>query len=517
MADNGFRRDGAARNARSPQRDTSDPLAELARLIGQSDAHRGFARDTSRQADSYDEAPAAAANWGAADEDYAEDNHADDRYAPRSNEAYQSQPVADARQYDGGYDDGAYEDEDAGARQYARAPAEDPRNARRNAASHYADEQPRHSRAEPLPYIPPAQGNYLADAEDTEEQGYDENDVEAPPARRSGTIVIVAILGLAVLGTAGALGYRAMFGGSVIPSLPPIIKPGDAPIKIVPKHDAQAGANQTDADAKDTTDQIVSHEEQPVNVQSANGPEPRVVTTIPVISNAPDAPLPDSQASATPGSADGTGTVPPPSAGEANGAVQPFGPPPEQLTGPAPATTAPEARPVHTLSILPPQSSAGADAAPPPPPAHVRQPAARPNWPSGEHTAAVGPLSIVPGQDDGTAQARPRSRTTSAPGPMALNSSTAAPAEAAPERGGGFAVQVTSQRSEAEAQAAFHALQAKYPQQLGDRHAFVRRADLGAKGVYYRALIGPFASGQEAVSLCSSLKAAGGSCLIQRD
>jgi SPOR domain len=78
-------------------------------------------------------------------------------------------------------------------------------------------------------------------------------------------------------------------------------------------------------------------------------------------------------------------------------------------------------------------------------------------------------------------------------------------------------VQVTSQRSETEAQAAFHSLQAKYPQQLGDRHAFVRSVDLGAKGVYYRALIGPFASGADAVSLCSSLKAAGGSCLIQRN
>ena len=44
-----------------------------------------------------------------------------------------------------------------------------------------------------------------------------------------------------------------------------------------------------------------------------------------------------------------------------------------------------------------------------------------------------------------------------------------------------------------------------------------RRADLGAKGVYYRALVGPFASAEQASSLCSSLKAAGGSCIIQRN
>lgn len=98
--------------------------------------------------------------------------------------------------------------------------------------------------------------------------------------------------------------------------------------------------------------------------------------------------------------------------------------------------------------------------------------------------------------------------------PMSLNSR---PAEAAPSATGGYAVQVTSQRSEAEAQAAFRSLQARYPQQLGGHRAIFRRADLGAKGVYYRALVGPFASAEQAASLCSSLKAAGGSCLIQRN
>lgn len=93
----------------------------------------------------------------------------------------------------------------------------------------------------------------------------------------------------------------------------------------------------------------------------------------------------------------------------------------------------------------------------------------------------------------------------------------APPAEATPAGGGGYAVQVSSQRSEAEAEAAFSALQAKYPQELGGRHPMVRRADLGAKGVYYRALVGPFASGEQASELCSKLKAAGGSCIIQKN
>jgi hypothetical protein len=78
-------------------------------------------------------------------------------------------------------------------------------------------------------------------------------------------------------------------------------------------------------------------------------------------------------------------------------------------------------------------------------------------------------------------------------------------------------VQVSSQRSEAEAQAAFKGLQAKYPDQLGGRQPLIRQVDLGSKGTYYRAMVGPFANPSEAGELCSSLKAAGGQCLIQRN
>ncbi len=101
-----------------------------------------------------------------------------------------------------------------------------------------------------------------------------------------------------------------------------------------------------------------------------------------------------------------------------------------------------------------------------------------------------------------------------------LTVASAGPATAPEARasgGGGYAVQVSSQRSEAEAKASFHALRAKFPKELGGREPIVRRADLGAKGIYYRALVGPFASMEEAAGLCSSLKAAGGNCLIQRN
>ena len=81
-------------------------------------------------------------------------------------------------------------------------------------------------------------------------------------------------------------------------------------------------------------------------------------------------------------------------------------------------------------------------------------------------------------------------------------------------RGTGIYVQLSSQRSEAEAQAAFGSLQNQYPNILGNKQAVIRRADLGSKGTYYRAQIGPV-SAEKADRVCSKLKAAGGECFLQ--
>ena len=43
------------------------------------------------------------------------------------------------------------------------------------------------------------------------------------------------------------------------------------------------------------------------------------------------------------------------------------------------------------------------------------------------------------------------------------------------------------------------------------------RADLGDKGVFYRAMVGPFGSQDEAAQFCGSLKTAGGQCVVQRN
>jgi len=110
-----------------------------------------------------------------------------------------------------------------------------------------------------------------------------------------------------------------------------------------------------------------------------------------------------------------------------------------------------------------------------------------------------------------------QSVTHSAAARIALANATSTVAVTPPKLGGGYAVQVTSERSEIRAQAAFRALQAKYPNPLSGRQAIIRRADLGAAGIYYRALVGPFGSAEKAAKLCSGLKAAGGDCIILKN
>jgi hypothetical protein len=530
MADNGFRtfrRDPPAHDDEPLSHEgPSDPLAELARIIGQSDPHGGRSRED-RQPESFDDrAPAAGTDWASSDDGYADESYqpepsyAKPGYA-KSAENYRS-PAADPHSWP---QDREYEDDPLpAAPPRTIAPPPLPFGDSREDARGYGggmpdslqgvrprdDLHPAGSRSQPGSKFPAA--SEAAYAEDYPEEEYAE---EAPPVRRSGTIIIVALLGLAVFGTAGALGYRAMFGHSVLPSLPPIIRPGEGPIKIVPGHQAQGAPAASDPNKAGPGEHVVGRQEQPVELPPAVR-TPRVITTIPVVPNSPDS-LPEAAQTPAPPIAN----TPPPSAPGAAPAPA-FGAP-NQLGAPATAPQ-PGSREVHTVIVRPEEAPGAANPPPPPPvssparvpaarPARTREPAPRAHRTPRE-TAAAGPMSIVPNQ---SGEIRQPARTHTAlvhsgnPAPTSLRSRPVS----APS-GGGFAVQVSSQRSEAEAEAAFRALQARFPHQLGGRHAIVRRADLGAKGVYYRAMI-PFASGEQASGLCNSLRAAGGNCIIQRN
>ena len=150
---------------------------------------------------------------------------------------------------------------------------------------------------------PPRQTDYEQDAydHDSPQQPEDEYYDDVPPSRRRlAVMAIVGVFALAVIGTAGAFGYRALFGSSSSNQPPPVIKADAGPSKIVPAaagKDAQSNKLITDrVNERGQSEKLVSREEQPVDrpttvvmsqtaPQSASGngviaSEPKKVRTI---------------------------------------------------------------------------------------------------------------------------------------------------------------------------------------------------------------------------------------------
>ena len=556
MADDNFRsyrnRDPLARTeAERIASEAGDPLAELARLIGQTDPYaEGGRTDAYSQARLGDEAEADR-NW-AADEGYAEQHdHAEDRYAPPP-----PPPPPSASYPSYAPEQPGYENERTTDGRYFSGPAAKFNGFRDDGDRDYRSEQMPAPRSQELPAYAGAMADEEYEAhEGDSSQTYaaeDYYDEPARPRRRPGVVVAMAVFALVVVGAAGAFGYRAMFGGLALPALPPIIKAAIGPNRIMPSYANSHASNPGQpVVASAGTEHLVSREEQPVNVQSQNT-LPHVVSTVPIVSGQNSAPA-GAAAPATPAAPASSSPWPnppppsspwpnPPAAASIPNKVSPA--PPTAQTAPqsaAPAAAAStEPKRVHTVVIRTDQPGA-ADAAPvspqpqraaaPPPPPPSPRTAARPASTTPKSSAKAStrsaksnvPLSIVPGAQ-GEAAVR---RASAAPAVAAYARAPAAPmmvANAGPVTGmavgsssRSYAVQVTSRRSEAEAQAAFRQLRAKYPNQLGGREPIIRRADLGARGTYYRALVGPFAKVEEAAGMCSRLKAAGGNCLVQRN
>ncbi len=300
------------------------------------------------------------------------------------------------------------------------------------------------------------------------EQGYDDGMAVAPPSRRrrGGTATVAAVLVLAVVGTGAAFAYRTLVGSSHRSGEPPIIKADPGPNKVIPPGSEGAGKQIYDrvGDGK-ATERMVPREEQPVDVTAKTGP--RVVFP-PLTANA----NPPTASSASPAAR-------PTGAGVANGAL----------------ASGEEPRRIRTLSIRPDQPDTGPSGQ-----AATGQKAAQPSSaPRAAAPAANAPMSLSPQPQSAASGSRVASVNPTSPS------------------GGGAYVQVSSQKSEADAQASFRALQSKYAGILGSRSAAIRRADLGDKGVFYRAMVGPFGSTEEATQFCLNLKSAGGQCVVQRN
>ncbi len=305
--------------------------------------------------------------------------------------------------------------------------------------------------------------------------------------RRRSLVPVLAVLALAFAGTAGAFAYRSVFGTSSA-GPPPVIRASTEPTKVVPPPQPVADTAKLAYDRfgdRSQNEKLVPREEKPVDINSlVRSSEPRVV-----LPGAPTA---------------GAGS---PGQGAANY-------PPNIISEPRRVRAVP-IRPDQELPAVPQASTL------PPPQVSPRNAVA-----SAQPSSM--PLEVTP-QAVPSPQAPVRNvpaRPTAAPSnaPLALtpdaNASAAAPPPApvrvasAPSSGG-FVVQVSSQRSEADAQAAYRNIQSRYSSVLGGQPSFVRRADLGDRGTFYRAMVGPFANRNEAVQLCASLKSAGGDCVVQ--
>ena len=126
---------------------------------------------------------------------------------------------------------------------------------------------------------PPPPGDYDPDAyyaEDGHMPPQQGEESRAGNRRRGGCITIAAVLGLAVIGTAGAFGYRAFTSGSGAPANPPVIKADTTPAKIVPprrRDPARKRAGQavpgSHRRGRRRAERIVSREEQPVALPTA--------------------------------------------------------------------------------------------------------------------------------------------------------------------------------------------------------------------------------------------------------
>lgn len=84
----------------------------------------------------------------------------------------------------------------------------------------------------------------------------------------------------------------------------------------------------------------------------------------------------------------------------------------------------------------------------------------------------------------------------------------------APAAATGWMVQLTSQRSEAQAKDAFSGLKQQYAGILGNASPAIARADLGNRGIFYRVRVVAGSRG-EADRMCGALKAQGGDCFVQ--
>jgi len=331
-------------------------------------------------------------------------------------------------------------------------------------------EQRGYAPADPPPFAGSADGpfrhqygprdGYSESDGDYEAMGDEE--VDEPRRGRRGLVIAGALVGAIGLGGAMAYTYKTFIA---TPTRAPIVKVTDSgPSKVKPSLSGGKEFANTDKKLLNRLDEEggSGRGEDRAN-EDPNAP--RRVRSIPI--------SPAGQAGASAATVPGItlDTAGPPGAVSAppSGRVQiPSAPPPQATIARADAPVA--APPVRVVAAPPSAAPAvGAEAAPP----ATRKAAAQPPAPAREAAPPKAAAAVV---------------TASTTGYVAV---------------------LSSQKSRMDALKAFADLQQKYGDVLSSKTPDVQEANLGDKGVWYRAVVGPPVSRDAASGICSQLKSAG--------
>ena len=134
--------------------------------------------------------------------------------------------------------------------------------------------------------------------------------------------------------------------------------------------------------------------------------------------------------------------------------------------------------------------------------------------PDDDQVRALADLESMPEDEEEPLRVVPSTPAAPAPAPQVQPKPVSAAPEFAFSNGGAFLVQLAAFRSQEAAESAWTELNRKKPELFGSATKHIQRADLGAKGVFYRLRVGSFADRADASEFCDAVKAAGDNCIV---
>jgi len=442
---------------------SNDPLAELARIVGQDDPFQAIL-----------------ANDGAA-RPRQQSSAIDDLFATRDNVTSHPRHMQ-ARQP-------SYEPSNDGLGGYAHPEAP------RSQAQAYAYQEPAPVQ-QPASYDQNAYADEYYDAAD----GYGRDGYARPerldypsvekPRSRKGLIAMGAVVGAIVIGGGGAYLFTNTSGGTG--GEPILVQATKDPVKVqpqnpggveIPNQNKQIYERTQNAETK-----VVNREEQPVDVRQA-------------VHSSGGSLVADATGGSIPGAASHVRSAPNSlNLGEPRKVrtvtIRPDG---TVVGAPEPAQAQSAQSSVPTMTM--PAAAQTAAAQPKPAPA---TPAAAPATPA----PAPDPAPVAAAPADATPSAAPQQVASAQPVPVAPAADTTNTAI------GGYAVQLGLASSESAAETAFASYQRKYPD-LEGLSSIIRKAEVNGNTIY-RVRVGPM-SREEASSLCSRLQGQGGQCFVAKN